>query len=74
MSEIPWSVLGPTRRQRQRIEGKLFAWLEAQDTSLAGEWLRLLRLQPAAVIGYAAAAALSLLLMMPIGWATSALL
>ena len=38
-----WLTLLPIERQRRRIDGRVFAWLEARDTPLAVEWLGLFR-------------------------------
>jgi hypothetical protein len=69
-----WSILEPTSSQRHRIEQKVSEWLEANDTSIAAEWLGLIRVQPLACFGYAAAGALSLLFFSPIGLLIASLL
>jgi hypothetical protein len=48
-----WTVLEPTTRQRRRIENRVFAWLEADQTSLATEWLGVIRRHPVAGPGVA---------------------
>jgi len=63
-----WSQLGPDARRRARIETRLFEWLDASETSLAGEWLDLLKVEPVRGLALAAAGALSLGLMTPVGW------
>ena len=34
-----WMTLEPTMGRRRGIDAHVFAWLEANDTSLAAEWL-----------------------------------
>lgn len=63
-----WSVLEPTIRQRKRMEGRVFSWLAARETSLVAEWLTFLRFNPIAGLGFATASALSLVLVTPISW------
>ena len=52
----------------------VFEWLEASETSLVGEWLGLLKVEPLEVLVYASVGALSLALLSPVGWLLSALL
>lgn len=63
-----WSALEPSSRRRARIETRVFDWIEAGETSIAGEWLRLLKVDPVSALAYASAGAASLLLMTPAGW------
>jgi len=65
---IEWSLLEPTAEQRRKMERRVLTWLEARETSLAAEWLGLVKLQPLEALGYAAASALALVLLTPIGW------
>lgn len=65
---LSWSALEPTERQRQRIEGRVSRGLDARETSLFAEWIGLLKLNPIAGLGFAAASALSFVLVTPIGW------
>jgi len=69
-----WSVLEPSARRRARIETRVFHWLEASETSLVGEWLGLLKVEPLTGLAYAAVGALSLVLLSPVGWILSGLL
>ncbi len=69
-----WSALEPSSRRRARIETRVFEWLEATETSLLGEWLGLLKVEPLEVLVYASVGALSLALLSPVGWLLSALL
>ena len=63
-----WSALEPNGRQRARIETRVFDWLEASETSIAGEWLALLKVEPLTALAYASVGAVSLVLLTPIGW------
>ena len=63
-----WSMLEPQARRRARIERRVFEWLEASETSLLGEWLGLLKVEPLTGLAYVAVGALSLLLLTPLGW------
>ena len=63
-----WSALEPTPRRRARIETRVFEWLEASETSIAGEWLALLKVEPLTAMAYASLGAVVLLLHAPIGW------
>ena len=63
-----WSALEPSSRRRARIETRVFEWLEASDTSIAAEWLGLLKVEPLAVLAYASVGALALLALTPVGW------
>jgi hypothetical protein len=69
-----WSALEPSTRRRARIETRLFEWIEAKETSIAAEWLALLNVEPVSVLAYAAAGAVSLWLLTPIGWVAGWLL
>lgn len=66
-----WAALEPAARRRARIETRVFDWLEASRSSIAGEWLGLLKVEPLSVLAYAAAGAVSLVLLTPIGWMTA---
>ena len=66
-----WSQLGPDTRRRARIETRVFEWLEASETSLAGEWLALLKVEPVTGLAFAAVGAVSLVLLTPVGWVTA---
>ena len=69
-----WSTLEPNGRQRARIETRVFEWLEASDTSIASEWLALLKVEPLTALAYASVGAIALLLLTPVGWIASSLL
>jgi hypothetical protein len=63
-----WSALEPTARRRARIENRVFEWLDASETSIAAEWLGLLKVEPLTAFAYATVGAVSLILLTPIGW------
>ena len=69
-----WSALEPSPRRRARIEKRVLEWLEASETSLAGEWLGLLKVEPLKGLAYVAVGAVSLTLFSPVGWMLSWLL
>ncbi|HUQ51221.1 MAG TPA: hypothetical protein VM692_03300 [Gammaproteobacteria bacterium] len=69
-----WSTLGPNARRRARIETRVFEWLDASETSIAAEWLALLKIEPLTGLAYASLGALSLVLLSPLGWIVAALL
>jgi hypothetical protein len=52
----------------------VFEWLEASETSIAGEWLALLKVEPLTAMAYASLGAVVLLLHAPIGWIVGLLL
>ena len=68
-----WTALDPTASQRRRIGVRLFAYLEAHDTSLAAEWLALFRVSPFATIAFATASAIAIAAM-PLAWFASVLM
>jgi hypothetical protein len=78
MNEEPlaghWETLASELRQRQRMEGRVFAWLEAHDTSLAAEWLALIKVSPFAAIGLGTVGAVSIATAPPFVWLVRALL
>jgi hypothetical protein len=68
-----WTTLQPTAHQRQRIDARVGAWLEARDTTLAAEWLGLFRVEPLAAVGLAAASAVAIATAPPLIWLALAL-
>jgi hypothetical protein len=66
-----WATLEPSSHRRARIETRVFEWIEASETSLAGEWLGLLKVEPLNALAFASVGALSLLLLTPVGWMMS---
>ena len=69
-----WLALEPTAPQRRRIEHRVLEWLEAHETSLAAEWLELIKIHPMAGLGYAALGALSLVAVTPLSWLAASVL
>lgn len=69
-----WSALEPNGRQRARIETRVFEWLEGSETSIAAEWLGLLKVEPLTAFAYASIGAVALLLLTPVGWIAGSLL
>lgn len=63
-----WTTFQPAGLQRQRMEMRVFAWLEACDTPLAVEWLGLFRAAPFSAFGLVAASAASLIMATPVIW------
>jgi hypothetical protein len=69
-----WSALAPSTRRRARIETRVFEWIEAGETSIAGEWLGLLKVEPLAALAYVSVGAAAVVLLTPVGWMTAWLL
>jgi len=69
-----WSALEPPSRRRARIETRVFEWLEASETSIAGEWFALLKVEPLTALAYASLGAVVLLLSTPVVWIAGLLL
>jgi hypothetical protein len=69
-----WSTIEPTVHQRRRIDAHVFAWLEARETTLAAEWLGLLRLAPFSGAGLVAVSALTVATAPPLMWLALALM
>jgi hypothetical protein len=69
-----WTTLQPTVRQRQRIDARVFAWLEARETPLAAEWLGLFRVAPFSAVGLVAVSAVSIATASPLVWLARALM
>jgi hypothetical protein len=69
-----WATIEPTVLQRPRIDAHVFAWLEARDTTLATEWLGLLRLAPFSAAGLVAVSAVTVATAPPLMWLALALM
>ncbi|HTY95365.1 MAG TPA: hypothetical protein VMC02_15865 [Steroidobacteraceae bacterium] len=69
-----WAALEPTAAQRRRIEARVRGWLDARESSLAAEWLRLIRINPIEGLGIAALAGCLVLIVTPLGWVVSSIL
>ena len=63
-----WRTLEPTVGQRRRIDARVFAWLDAHDTTLAAEWLGLFRVAPFAAFGLATVSAVAIVAGTPLVW------
>jgi hypothetical protein len=63
-----WAQFELSAEQRHHIENRVLEWLEAGDTSLVAQWVGLIRFDPAASLGYAAAGAISLFFITPLSW------
>lgn len=66
-----WATFEPSSRRRARIETRVFEWIEASETSLAGEWLGLLKVEPLKALAFVSVGAVSLVLSTPVGWMMS---
>ena len=69
-----WTTLEPTVGRRRRIDAHVFAWLEANDTPLAAEWLGLFRVAPFTALGLATVSAVSIVIATPLVWFARALM
>jgi hypothetical protein len=69
-----WATLEPTVGRRRRIDARVFAWLDARDTSLSAEWLGLFRVAPFAALGLATVSALAIVAATPLVWFVGALM
>lgn len=73
-----WSSIEPTTRQRRTIDGRVFEWVEAHETSLAAEWLALFRVKPFPAFSLVAVSAvpiaLSIVTAPPLVWLARVLL
>jgi RNA polymerase sigma-70 factor, ECF subfamily len=63
-----WTTLEPTARQGRIIDARVARWLDARESSLAAEWLELLRVNWIEGLGYAAVAASLMLVATPLSW------
>jgi hypothetical protein len=63
-----WTTLEPTASQRRQIEACVRGWLDAHETSVAGEWFGLLKVNPLGRLIYAAVAASLVLVATPLSW------
>jgi hypothetical protein len=63
-----WINLDPTARQRRRIDGRVRGWLEANESSLAAEWIQLIKVNPISAVSVATVAACLVLVATPLGW------
>jgi hypothetical protein len=69
-----WQTLAPAVERRHRIEARVFGWLEGHDTSLAAEWLGVIKASPVAAVGLGGLSAVSIATAPPFIWLARALL
>jgi hypothetical protein len=69
-----WTTLDPTWAERRRIDGRVRAWLEAHDTSLAAEWLGMFQVAPVTSFALVTVSALAVAVAPPVLWLARALL
>jgi hypothetical protein len=69
-----WAALQPSALQRQRIDARVFEWLDARETTLAAEWLGLFRIAPFSSAALLAASAISMVTAPPLIWFARALM
>jgi hypothetical protein len=70
---VMWTTLEPTDGQRQRIDARVFAWLDAHDTPLVREWLGLFTATPVSAVGLVSVSAVSVVVATPVVWLARAL-
>lgn len=63
-----FTALEPSAQRRRRIDARVSEWIDARETSLLAEWLRLLRIEPAMALGLCTVGGVSLALLSPLGW------
>ena len=68
------TMLEPTAEQRRRINARVAEWLDAHDTSIAAEWLGLVRTRPIAALSLATAGAVAIVASTPLLWFARALM
>jgi hypothetical protein len=69
-----WTTIEPSADGKQRIDGRLSAWLDAHDTPLAAEWLALFRGAPLPTLALATVSTLSIAAAPPLIWFALALM
>lgn len=68
-----WTTLDPPVASRRRIDTRVTAWLDARDTPLASEWIRLLHIEPFQTVALLAVSAVAIFAASPIFWFARAL-
>jgi len=63
-----WTTIEPDVSRRRNIDARVSAWLDADDTPLAAEWLGLFRVEPFAAIGLATVSAIAIVAASPLVW------
>ncbi len=69
-----WMALDSTVRGRRRIDTRVFEWLDARDTTLAAEWVGLLRDAPFPAVGLLTVSTVAIATATPLVWFTLALI
>jgi len=69
-----WTMLEPTARRRRRIDTRVFEWLDAHDTPIALEWIRLFAVAPFAAVSLATVSAVAIVTAAPLVWFVRALI
>ena len=68
-----WTTLDPTFDQRRRIDARVLEWLDAHDTSIATEWLGLVKVAPFSALTLATVSAVAIVALTPLAWVVGAL-
>lgn len=63
-----WEAFVPTPAEHHRIARRVFAWLDAGETSLVAEWLVLFKVSPVGTLALATVSALALAVFSPFVW------
>jgi hypothetical protein len=69
-----WATLEPTQRQRRRINARVRGWLDARESSLAAEWIKLIKVNPIRSLSVTAVAACLMVVATPLTWMAFSLL
>jgi hypothetical protein len=69
-----WTALEPTVRRRRRIDARVDAWLEARETTIAVEWIRLFAVAPFAACALVTVSAVVVVTAVPLVWVARALM
>lgn len=72
--QTTWTTLEPTADERRRISIRVAEWLDAHDTSIAEEWLGMVKTRPIAALSLAAAGAVAIAVSSPFLWVARALI
>jgi hypothetical protein len=72
--ERVWTALEPTPDQRRRMRMRVSDWIDAHNTSLAAEWIGLIKVSPFTSVGLAAVSVLSIITLTPILWLARSIL
>lgn len=69
-----WTTLEPAMDRQRRIDARVFAWLDAHDTSIAAEWLGLFKAAPFSAAALVMVSTVSLATAPPLVWLVTALI